>query len=924
MNVTKRHFVEIVVNGEALEFETQDKINLRINNTIYNPEKVNVTQSEYSFSFNVPTSPKNNRIFGFANVPSVKGKFVRQFDCFVYADGVEIFKGVLRINSVADNTYKCNLVSIKNNSTDEIFGEGKMSDIRWLVPYEGTKTINEVNERQDPAYFFPLVAYGVFQKKPYFSIENDNTTLNYYSGTNVLDDTTKIYSESFIPSPKIIEIIKRMIEQKGYTYSGNVFNDELINKIYLSSSIASEQDPAYNIGGDRGKINVTFSKTNNVLFMDGVRELKYPENYCYLRDTSEEADDDLGKQEAAMVNVFDPIMGQCDVDNPEMWENGYIVIPHDGYYQITMGATIELLEEGTKWVDSFPQKDREGNINYKEYERNLDLNGFPIELQLVKNNSQELEFISTNRINYQNHPYYAQPRLNYFSDYPHERPISGFSRGERGINIPQQDQYYMDKGYTRGYDMHVNPDFVMGVSTGAEAFAVAKRDRSWDKTLPDFGYNNYKCKGYSRFVRDSLGNDTTTPLTQYQQWIDTDIPECHLQRRNGKYMTGAGNAIVWLNKNDMLSLKALFPLCKKVQTYGDTETRYNNIPKWRVNGTVTLRAFSPKKKDLKKSFYDESSFDKFLNIGNFLNKEELQKDFFTNFLNTFNLSCNVQDGNIDINTNVGLTDSNNSVELDDRVNVKEIESGMIDFPTSVDIKYTIDEEESGFYHSISDEHINDDDWKDWADRGSEKVTLIKSNYSKNEISKTSKFSYNWMMDFTLSYYYSVKDNIMTPINDGAIRVRMPIICKDENFIDGGNYEDMMKKDGRSLKQRMFFKSQPFDNVYIGVRNGYFQVASWDIGARYWVKLCVPTNLYNGKDVLRYTKDKDSLLMRYFNVNENTDSNYATIEAYITPQEYMMLKNGAMVRVDNDNYAVCSITGYDASGGNKTKIKCMKL
>ena len=65
-------------------------------------------------------------------------------------------------------------------------------------------------------------------------------------------------------------------------------------------------------------------------------------------------------------------------------------------------------------------------------------------------------------------------------------------------------------------------------------------------------------------------------------------------------------------------------------------------------------------------------------------------------------------------------------------------------------------------------------------------------------------------------------------------------------------------------------------------------------------------------------------MRYFNVNENVDSNYATIEVYLTPQEYIRLKNGAMVRFDNDRYQICTITGYDPVGANKSKLKLMKL
>ena len=113
-----------------------------------------------------------------------------------------------------------------------------------------------------------------------------------------------------------------------------------------------------------------------------------------------------------------------------------------------------------------------------------------------------------------------------------------------------------------------------------------------------------------------------------------------------------------------------------------------------------------------KSWSSASAFDTNLNIGNFLSEEETQKDFFNNFLTTFNLSCNVENNNIEINKNVGLNSSNEAVEVDNRVNVDDVETEIIDFPTSIQVKWTTSDEESGFYHSVPNDHINDDDWKD--------------------------------------------------------------------------------------------------------------------------------------------------------------------------------------------------------------------
>ena len=748
-----------------------------------------------------------------------------------------------------------------------------------------------------------------------------------------------------------------MIEQKGYTYSGDVFTDDLINKLYLSSSIANEQDPAYNIGGTRGRCSVSFNYTADEIISKkttkrgGVgttygrgrgsydyRSLTYPEDYHYLLNG--EKRDECGDDTASIHSLWGSKATSVEADNKDMWENGFIVIPHSGYYKIRMNISIGLSStQGTTVKDSYPkikstrESDRTYELEQVRYERPLNLDNIPVDVQLVKNDSTELEFIATNKINYQRNPTSSRKYDNGYSDYPHEAPYSYTTRGNfpSGGSSNISDYYYQPIGRTRGYDRRVNENFVMGMSTSANDFGIIKKGRSWDKGYSDYGYNSYNCKGYSKYTETEKIAESLDE-TDYQNYSANGMPWCVYNKLSSKQHYGEGYAIVWLEKNDILNLKAL---TKEYKTYedvrGETKARYDS-PKYTISGTVVVEAFSPKKNDIDKNWNSASSFDTNLNLGNFLNKDETQKDFFNNFLTTFNLSCNVDNGNIEINKNVVFNSSSEAVDVDNRINVKDVETEIIEFPTSIQVKWTTSDDESGFYHSVPDEHINDDDWKEWADVGTEKVSFVKNDFNKNDISKTSKFSYNWWMDFNLTDYFvrldgqggdSSLENI-NHIENGNVTLSLPIIVKDEDFIDGADYEEMMKKDGRSLKQRLWFKGEhtqyclPNRNYSKYDTNGNLKECTE------YLDICVPTKYYQGKDVLNFTKDKDSLLMRYFNVNENVDSNYATIEVYLTPQEYMRIKNGAMVRFDNDRYQICSITGYDPSGGNKTKLKLMKL
>jgi hypothetical protein len=63
----KNHNIEIIVNNETVELYDQDKLNLRMNAVLYRPEEMLSKTGEYSFSFEVPATPKNNRIFNYAN-----------------------------------------------------------------------------------------------------------------------------------------------------------------------------------------------------------------------------------------------------------------------------------------------------------------------------------------------------------------------------------------------------------------------------------------------------------------------------------------------------------------------------------------------------------------------------------------------------------------------------------------------------------------------------------------------------------------------------------------------------------------------------------------------------------------------------------------------------------------------------------------
>lgn len=121
------------------------------------------------------------------------------------------------------------------------------------------------------------------------------------------------------------------------------------------------------------------------------------------------------------------------------------------------------------------------------------------------------------------------------------------------------------------------------------------------------------------------------------------------------------------------------------------------------------------------------------------------------------------------------------------------------------------------------------------------------------------------------------------------------------MVDGYDYEESMKNDGYSLKQRFWFRQPYMNNWY-----------EWSTSTpKEKVYLQPPINTYKGVN-LSYKLSEKSILTEYFNVMPYLSSNYLTIDVYLTPQEYNLLKNGGNVIIDNDVYFVSDIEGFDCT------------
>lgn len=968
--VYKEHYIELYVNGKKVDLEAQKSLNLRFNDVLFDPTKISSTQASYSFEFELPSTPNNDRIFNYANNLSKLDKFHSRWNAELYADGSKIFSGSLTLNSYKDKTYKANLVSVKNYSLDDIFGEMTMNEIKnWKIDFNGVETINQINSGDTSDVAFPLISYGVFQKSP----KNKDDSIKEFTSKFDIDEYNRWYVESFPPSHSLLGTLKHAFESKGYVVGGDIFQNKHLRNMYMSVNLSDDQSPEYNVGNPRfGGVDLSATITTNG--SSYIQELQFP----YFKVLDKENGDWL--YNFSDINIYDVLEKgtvTLNTQHPSYMyqpDENIIVIPADGFYKIELSAYTKLNTSGTIQATQYTLDPLDNSLS----EENLDLpvglrEITPVEIQLVRNYDDNIELIKGKYnkkyfIGNPNIPTYTINGRTYDNGwlwetcFPHEdlygaeiptkqNDLTVVKRGglrgavasntttttetgdgttPRGgkrsrtragtIDITNNGGRYYQKttfGYVYNdnevmcYDQAVSPAFICGLSSmSIDGVRSVMRDGySWSKNTADKNESFYNEIGYSLLKQNENG-DLVTEQSDYNQNSYINAPVGYIRVSNTE-MLGSLPCIVRLNKNDVLQLKEVhrgYMRDESIVTYGTTTT---------VN--LKISAFSPRSyydiKSSKSNRYEaQTEFDVQLNLANFLNSEKKVSEWVQNVVDAFNLEVIQNGNNVTINTKKKVgSNLLTAVNVDDRVNSNEAEAIAIDYPRSMSVMYKIDTDEWGFERSAvdaagGDESIlNDDNWKLSGDSGFSVVMLNDDTYQTSTSDKSLQYSYTWYQNFN---WYAVNSSFEKTSNTPVI-IRTPCISKYSYMIDGYDYEESMKHDGFGLSQRFWYKPQS-TSAYVWTRT--YPVES--------VSIYVPSNIYDGVN-LSYKNTENSLLKEFFSINAYLSSNFVELDVYLSSDEYTRIKNGCLVHFDSDLYIPVEVGGFDPSGYNPTTLKLMK-
>lgn len=992
--ISEIHYLELYIDKQLVELESQKSLNIRINSVLFNPTKTSTKKSEYSYSFNIPSTPNNDKILNYANNFAKLNKFHSRYAAQLYADGNLIFDGSLTVKKydASKKEYNCNLVNIKTNSLEEIFGEDTLPMVQWFVDYEGTSTINAVNADPTTKYWFPLICYGAFEKDPVVTTDDDGDPLDQeyweYTSKYKIDHTNVFRLLDFNPSLNALEEIKKCFEYKGYTVGGNAFSDPILSNVYASTQFGDGQDVVLNIGNPKfGKCELTITAPYLMQYTSRwqEQELKYPTRFvAYEGDWGEEGKNWKPKRwnfsEIAFYNLLHNA-AHIGSEYSNMfhlartrYDDSYIKIPSDGFYRISMSGTCKLSNDN-------------GNFSAMQWARNLESYGTPsfgymayftpegheqnetivpniatttpFEIQLVKNDDDNIELIK-GKYNYRYisgievegtaivqtmdaNPYsnpsafVALPNLmEEISCYPHETlgnlqrstsvesgkvafEISDYSKIEDTMmpsSLPKD--FYAKLGYVyrdndvMAYDEKVSDAFICGwTSMGSPSnprgtTAFKKNGYSWSMTSTEKVNSLYELEGY--LARDVWGNNfISEQITEHNQnrLINSPVGQYTIC---GNTVTASVNGVIELKKDDIVKLY----LVERMFRRENGDRAWYNIDVENIH--LTIEAVSPKQYgDLIASGFEWNTPTQFptqLNLMNFTNNDVKISDWLKQMQDAFNLEYDVNGMNVDVNVNKGLRkDITTAVDIDDRVNTEEAISEYIQYPREMAVQYKIDVDEHGFYNSVPHQYRDRSDWKNYGESGYTVIKLSDDTYETQSQKKQTQFSYTWYDNFTYN------------MNSMNKEFRIPVIEKEEYMIDEINDRDAMVHRGYNLSQRFWFRTfSPLSYEYQGISRPLSAQVIDDSYNR--VMFYAPINTLNGFN-LSYKDTERSLVTDYFDIYPMLASNYVTIETFLTPQEHIQIKGGALVKFNSDLHYTSEISAYDPSGRNLTKLKLIK-
>jgi hypothetical protein len=223
--------VQIYIEGERLELFNDEKIN--VNSTVQNIADIAKVFTDFSQSFTVPATPKNNAIFEHFYANEVDGTLnynIRR-DAFIEID----------LNSFRTGKIQLEKSEIKNLYTDSYtltfygdvrslkdrFSEDKLSQLDYSAythPYTGAEVLDRVT---DIGMSYD-VRYPLISSKRVWQYDEPTTPLD-----NIDTIDGRIFYDELFPAIKVARVLDVLEATYGVTFSGSWLQTQRFQQLFM-------------------------------------------------------------------------------------------------------------------------------------------------------------------------------------------------------------------------------------------------------------------------------------------------------------------------------------------------------------------------------------------------------------------------------------------------------------------------------------------------------------------------------------------------------------------------------------------------------------------------------------------------------------------------------------------------------------------
>jgi hypothetical protein len=262
-NISK---LRIITDLGELYYKRFEDLNLNFNRIVEDYSDISNRFGDFSYEFNLPIVKENSKIFGSPESLGLKGQFIknRNINCKVYHNNQLILDGLINLEGVTKENYKCKFFSkFKEliDSLNEKLENGEEKTLKNLnLPivsnwnYE-TSIIDHIRSNyknsDETFYQYPLTFYSTFYcENQVYNFEyddqgnyfySDRPRQNYYFLINNITYNNRFFFHQIPPAIYLVSIVEQILEDAGWRLGGQFFNQENIKKIILLYN--GEDDP---------------------------------------------------------------------------------------------------------------------------------------------------------------------------------------------------------------------------------------------------------------------------------------------------------------------------------------------------------------------------------------------------------------------------------------------------------------------------------------------------------------------------------------------------------------------------------------------------------------------------------------------------------------------------------------------------------